>query len=210
MLLSLCPCLSSMAACSTILSIAGQKKATGQKKKRNSGQKTTSVFVCVGVCVWVVRTALRRKSWPTLAKTDFGQTDFDLCCVFVCGVSRFHGGFHVWVLVWSCSVPPGLALPRTALPEDRPSLPEDRPSPGTPKISLFFPSPQNSFFSSLSEGLFVEFWWCFPQMCTFGLSGCRVKPRRPENSKRAHFRPRRFKHHQNSTRKPPEREKERK
>ena len=29
-------------------------------------------------------------------------------------------------------------------------------------------------------GLLVEFWWCFedPQMCTFGLSGCRVKPRR--------------------------------
>ena len=53
-------------------------------------------------------------------------------------------------------------------------------------------------------------------MCTFGLSGCGVKPRwlrgrrgftqQPENSKRAHLRPRRFKHNQNSTRKPPERE----
>ena len=45
----------------------------------------------------------------------------------------------------------------------------------------------------------MEFWWCLKrrgaQVCTFGLSGCCVKPRRlrgftrrPKNSKRAHFR----------------------
>ena len=42
---------------------------------------------------------------------------------------------------------------------------------GGPKISLFFPCPQNSFFSSLSGGLLVEFWWCLKrrgaQLCTF-------------------------------------------
>ena len=47
--------------------------------------------------------------WSTLAKTDFGQNRLCVFCV-VCLcvacvlVSRFHGvGFHVWVLVWSCS-----------------------------------------------------------------------------------------------------------
>ena len=46
-----------------------------------------------------------------------------------------------------------------------------------PKISrFFFPvPPQNSFFSSLSGGLLVEFWWCLKrrcaQMCTFGVLG---------------------------------------
>ena len=85
---------------------------------------------------------------------------------------------------------PRTALPRTALPEDRPSrgppfprtaLPEDRPTrrPPYPKTALLPPfpwtaqnfalfftlPPQNSFFSSLSGGPFVEFW----QMCTFGV-----------------------------------------
>ena len=46
-----------------------------------------------------------------------------------------------------------------------------------PKISrFFFPlPPQNLFFSSLSGGLLVEFWWCLKrrgaQMCTFGVLG---------------------------------------
>ena len=37
------------------------------------------------------------------------------------------------------------------------------PKGGRPKISSFFVPlpPQNSFFSSLSWGLLVEFWWCF-------------------------------------------------
>ena len=50
------------------------------------------------------------------------------------------------------------------------------PSAGPPKISFFFPS---------LGGLLVEFWWCFeerdPQMSTIELSGCRVKPRRPQS-----------------------------
>ena len=52
-----------------------------------------------------------------------------------------------------------------------------------PKISCFFfllPLPF-SLFLSLSGCLLVEFWWCLkrrsPQMCPFGLSDCRVKPR---------------------------------
>ena len=41
---------------------------------------------------------------------------------------------------------------------------------------FFFPlPPQNSFFSSLSEGLLVEFWWCLKrrgaQICTLGVLG---------------------------------------
>ena len=48
-----------------------------------------------------------------------------------------------------------------------------------------------SLFFSLSGCLLVEFWWCLkrrdPQMRTFGLSGCRVKPQetpRPPLSRR--------------------------
>ena len=45
-----------------------------------------------------------------------------------------------------------------------------------PKFRAFFPVPlQNSFFSSLSGGLLVEFWWRLKrrgaQMCTFGVLG---------------------------------------
>ena len=57
-------------------------------------------------------------------------------------------------------------------------------SAGPPKISLFFPSPALIFVFFLSLGVFswnsggvCESW--DPPMCsTFGLSGCRVKPRR--------------------------------
>ena len=50
---------------------------------------------------------------------------------------------------------------------------------GSPKFRAFFPSPvQNSFFSSLSGGLLVEFRWCLKrrgaQMCTFGVLGLSV------------------------------------
>ena len=90
-------------------------------------------------------------------------------------VSRFQNGVSCgcWFqgLVW------------TAFPLDRPS--PDRPSPGPPKVSLFFfpfPPPFRSFCVSL--GVFS---WNFggilegrnPKVCTFGLPGCRVKPRRP-------------------------------
>ena len=64
------------------------------------------------------------------------------------------------------------------------------PPPRTPlrrtaqNFALFLPfSATVSLFLCLSGCLLVEFWWCFerrnPEMCTFGLSGCRVKPRRP-------------------------------
>ena len=95
--------------------------------------------------------------------------------------------FHVWVLVQSLV---WTALLGTALPLDRPSpgppfpwaaLSLDRPPPGPPfpwtaqNFTLFYPlPPQNSFLSSLSGCLLVEFWWCLkcrgPEMCTFGLS----------------------------------------
>ena len=67
-------------------------------------------------------------------------------------------------------------------------------STALPKISRFFPLSIFAFFFfslwgssrvffALSGGLLVELWWCLkhrdPQMCTFGLSGCRVQPRRP-------------------------------
>ena len=61
----------------------------------------------------------------------------------------------------------------------------EAPKGGGPKnFALFFPPPATIFFLlSLSWGPFVEFWWSLkrrgPEMCTFGLSGCRVKPRRP-------------------------------
>ena len=90
-------------------------------------------------------------------------------------------------------------------------------------FALFLPFPATvSLFLCLSGGLLVEFWWCFegrnPEMCTFGLSGCRVKPWRPHQTGPpglAHDSPRTqtctfqgtcaSKHHQNSTRRPPER-----
>ena len=58
---------------------------------------------------------------------------------------------------------------------------------GGPKFRAFFPSSATIFFLlSLSWGPFVEFWWCLkrwgPEMCTFGLSDCRVKPRRPHQT----------------------------
>ena len=96
------------------------------------------------------------------------------------------------------------------------------PFPGPPirrtaqNFALFFPSSHfHSFFPLLGVfswnfGGVFEGWG--PEMFTFGLSGCRVKPRRgftrqPENSKRAQLSVRRFKHHQNSTRRPTERRK---
>ena len=67
------------------------------------------------------------------------------------------------------------------------------PSTGPPlrrtaqNFALFLPFPATvSLFLCLSGCLLVEFWWCFdsrnPEMCTFELSGCRVKPRRPHQT----------------------------
>ena len=98
-----------------------------------------------------------------------------------------------------------------------------RPFPWTAQnFALFFPSPATVFilFSLSCWPFSLNFGGVFedrdPQMCTFGLSGCRVKPRRPHQTGPpglAHDSPRtpnvhisgplRFKHHQNSTRRPP-------
>ena len=70
---------------------------------------------------------------------------------------------------------PTLRAPLLAPPRDLPSRP--------PKTFVLFSLSRSHFRSfSLSGGLLVEFWWCLKrrdtQMCTFGLSGCRAKPRR--------------------------------
>ena len=109
------------------------------------------------------------------------------------------------------------------LPPDPP--PPDRPSPGPPKISLFFSSLHRKFhsFFSLWEVFSLNFGGVFEgrgaQMCTFGLSGCCVEPRRPhqtgprgftrqpENSKRAHLSVPALQTPQNSPRENPQREK---
>ena len=129
-------------------------------------------------------------------------------------------GFGVVVVV--VVVVAGLDFPGPASAGPPPPL--DPPSAGPPKFSLFFfpfPPPFRSFCVSL--GVFS---WNFggvlkrkcPEMCTFGLSGCRVKPRRPHQTGRrgSHTTARELqtctfqgtcasKHHQNSTRRPPER-----
>ena len=153
---------------------------------------------------------------PTLAKPTLAKPTLTycvVCCVWcvVCFcvawvlVSRFHGvGFHVWCWFVRVQCPRDCPSRRPPFrgPEDR--LPEDRPSRRPPfpwtalNFALFSLSP--AFLPSLEV-----FSWNFggvferrdPQMCTFGLSGCRVKPRRlrgrrgftrqPVNSKRAHL-----------------------
>ena len=95
------------------------------------------------------------------------------------------------------------------------------PSAGPPKISLFLfrlPLPFSFILPSLG-GLLVEFWWCFRSAGTLrcallGSWGCCVKPWRSRWA--SHNSPRTpnvhiseswcFKHHQNSTRRPQERE----
>ena len=108
---------------------------------------------------------------PALPKTTLCGSR--CCCGVVCrcGVcSRFFvGASKIW------------ALRRTPAPHFPSAGP---PLPGPPKISPFFPLSRPHFRSfSLSLGVCsVEFWWCLkrqdPQMFTFGLSGCRVKPQR--------------------------------
>ncbi len=102
---------------------------------------------------------------------------------------------------------------------------------GGPKISRFFFTlpPQNSFFSSLSGGPFVEFWWCLKrrgaQMHVWSSRVVVWNPRQhnrthnthnhtPDRAAGARTRQpespnvhRRFKQDQNSTRRPPERSK---
>ena len=103
--------------------------------------------------------------------------------------------FHVWVFVSRFGLDrpsrdrpsPGPPFPWTALPLVRPSpgpaLPLDRP-----KFRSFFTLSRRTIRSFLpSLGVFsLNFGGVFegrdPQMCTFGLSGCRVKPRRPHQT----------------------------
>ena len=104
------------------------------------------------------------------------------CCVLLCVVGGCVCGSCWWCGCWFG--------------------PPYAPSAGPPKISLFcFPS-FRSFCLSLCV-FSLNFGGVFegrdPEICTFGLSGCRVKPRRlrgrrgftrqPENSKRAHLTP---------------------
>ena len=116
---------------------------------------------------------------PTLAKSSLTCCEWCVvwcvwCCVCgVCVVWRgcwFHGvGFMCgcWFqgLVWT-TLSPGPPFPWTAQ-----------------NFALFFPSPAAElFFSSLSGGLLVEFWWCFEgralKCARLEFSGCCVKPRR--------------------------------
>ena len=81
-------------------------------------------------------------------------------------------------------------------------LTRNAPPPDSPKFRSFFPSRHN-FHSFFSLGVLS---WIFggvfegqdPEMCTFGLSGCRVKPRRLLGSgswwSRCHWRRARFHH----------------
>ena len=103
--------------------------------------------------------------------------------------------------------------------------PQDPLRQTTQNFALFLPTPAPfSLFLSLCGCLIVEFWWCFckdrdPQMCTFGLSGCGVKPWRLRGRRGLHTTTRELqtctvdgpgvsKHHQKTTRRPPERDKE--
>ena len=118
------------------------------------------------------------------------------CCCVVC----------VW---WVCSGPlRRTALRRTALRRTAQNF-----------ALFFFPlPPQFSLFSPLFWSFSLNFGGVFedrdPQMCTFRFPGCRVKPARPHQTGPpglAHdsprtpnvhiWAPRRFKHHQNSTKK---------
>ena len=112
-------------------------------------------------------------------------------CVVFCAFSPLSAGPPLRRTTLFVTAPPQDRFRRTPLCVsavcDRPSAGPPRrtaPPPDRPKFRAFFPPRHNfhSFFSLLG-GPFVEFWWCFegrgPEMCTFGLSGCRVKPRRP-------------------------------
>ena len=116
-----------------------------------------------------------------LGQSNFGQSIFGLsifvllcvvvvccvvlcCCVVVCCLLLFG-------VVWCGPPSPGPLLPGP-------------PSPEPPKISRFFSLSRHNFHSFFP--LLGVFSWNFggvlkhqdPEKCTFGLSGCRVRPRR--------------------------------
>ena len=113
---------------------------------------------------------------------------FVLCCWCWCGcfVGVGYCVFCCWCrlllwFVWWCGYwfGPPCAGPLLADPPDP-------PPPDSPKFRLSFPPPISLCFSLLEV-----FQWNFggfcedrdPQMCTFGLSDCRVEPRRFSRSK---------------------------
>ena len=105
-----------------------------------------------------------------------------LCCVVVCVVVWSVGAVCVQDFcgcVQDLGAPPRLPPPPDPLLVSRTSPPPDRPT-----FRFFFPSPATIFIlsSSLwgsSRGILVVLLKRHDtQMCTFGLSGCRVKPRR--------------------------------
>ena len=91
-------------------------------------------------------------------QTDFGQTDFgQFLCFSVSPIGAPKGG-----------------APKGGAPKGGVSKGGARRVGGPKFRAFFFPvPPQNSFFSSLSGGLLVEFGWCLKrrgaQMCTFGV-----------------------------------------
>ena len=136
-----------------------------------------------------------------------------VCRVFVCCVLCFV--FCVLCVVFGAFSPPSARPPSSGPPSSVPPscVP---PSAGPEKIRSFFPSHSHFRSSCVSPGVFslnfgCVFDFCSLQMCPFGLSDCRVKPRRasatrsrrhrcrrrlwgrwgftrqPENSKRAHL-----------------------
>ena len=126
--------------------------------------------------------------WPTLANPFLANPLLLLSVVVACCVLLLC----VVVVCW-CVVGLGLLHPTP-----------DPPPPDRPKFRSFFFLSRPIFVIfhslwvfSLNFGCFFE--GCDPQMCTFGLSGCR-SPRTIRGS-------RRFKHHQNSMRRHPERDK---
>ena len=124
---------------------------------------------------------LALKRWSLVnCQSILGQSVFVLCWVVVGAV--VGGGLWCVLLVWTLSPPPDPLNVALCFRLSRP-------------ISFF------SFLSlSLSEGLLVEFWWCFwrpgpSNVLVWALQTCRF-----EFSRRS-------KHHQNSTNGHPERDK---
>ena len=178
--------------CISVLTVPGEVVADfGQS---NFGQST------FGQPIWSAK----------FGQSIFGQSIFVLlvvllcvvvcCCVCVCcwcvvGVLLVCCWCVVGVLLVCCWFGPSLPT------LDPPPLPYAGPPLRRTAQNVFFfsPSPAPIFAFFVSLGVFSSncggvFEGRSPQMCPFGLSGCRVKPRllwgftrQPENSKRAHL-----------------------